>query len=75
MTRPAFTCPVPDHHSTCPLESPDASMNILWVETVGTGVVAHGAVTTTLLTAVRAAHPTRYATLDGNSLTIWPPAD
>ncbi|MFE0777775.1 hypothetical protein [Streptomyces sp. NPDC058861] len=44
----------------------------LWIDSVGSAVVVRGAVTGTLLTSVRDCHPTRYVTLDDDTLVVWP---
>lgn len=72
MRPPRFTCPVPEHHGACALESFATDQPRLRIESVDSAVVVRGPVTDGLLTAVRGGHPTRHVTLDDDTLVIWP---
>ncbi|MFJ4868605.1 hypothetical protein [Streptomyces sp. NPDC088757] len=72
MTPPRFACPVPEHLGACVLETGAARQEELRIDSVGSAVVVRGAVTDTLLTSVRDCHPTRYVTLDYDTIVIWP---
>ncbi|WP_432062382.1 hypothetical protein [Streptomyces sp. S1] len=71
---PRFICPVPEHLGACVLETGATGQNELRLDSVDFAVVVRGAVTAALLTAVRDCHPTRYVTLDDDTLVIWPAA-